>query len=154
VVAAGLAAAAAEFGGQVVPGHAGLEHEQNAGQDLTRLKRLAARGAEAARGRGRQQRLNALPKRGRYECPPCSSSSVIWRSLSESPRCNRRANSLIFSERSKAAETRLLRVRRSTATCRPTRPWLCEPSSRRSSSPRGTSNPCRARTRSGTYAAA
>jgi len=62
VVAARLAAAAAEVGGQVVPGDAGLGHEQDAGEDLAVVQRLAAGEAEAARGRRGQQGLELLPQ--------------------------------------------------------------------------------------------
>ena len=63
VVAAGLAAAAAEFGGQVIPGDAGLEDEQDAGEDLAVVQGLAAREAEAAWGWGWQQGPETLPQR-------------------------------------------------------------------------------------------
>src|SRR5436305_8585497 len=63
VVAASLAAAAAEFSGQVVPGDAGLEYEQNARKDLAVVQGLAAGEAEAASWRRGQQRLEALPER-------------------------------------------------------------------------------------------
>src|SRR6266540_3789445 len=63
VVTAGLAAAAAQFGGQVVPGDAGLEDEEDAGEDLAVVQGLAAGEAEAARGRGRQQGPESLPER-------------------------------------------------------------------------------------------
>ncbi len=45
---AGPAAATAEFGGQIVPGDAGLEDEQDAREDLAVVQGLAAREAEAA----------------------------------------------------------------------------------------------------------
>ena len=61
-MATGLAAAAAEFGRQVVPGDAGLEDEQDAGEDLAVVQRLAAGEAEAAGRRRRHQRLHAFPK--------------------------------------------------------------------------------------------
>ncbi len=63
VVPAGRAAAAAEFGGQVVPGAARLEDEEDAREDRAVIQRLAAREAEPAWGRGRQQRLEPLPQR-------------------------------------------------------------------------------------------
>jgi hypothetical protein len=62
VVAAGLAAAAAEVGGQVVPGDAGLEDEQDAGQDLAVVQGFAAGEAGAARRRRWQQGLHTLPE--------------------------------------------------------------------------------------------
>ena len=42
---------------------AGLEDEQDAGENLTVVQGRPAGEAEAARGRGRQQRLEALPQR-------------------------------------------------------------------------------------------
>ena len=100
VVAAGLAATAAEFGGQVVPGDAGLEDEQDAGEDLAVVQGLAAGEAEAAWGRGRQQRLETFPQ-------GIGDRGLSWpvllrfrRSLSQAPRSSSRANPFIFSERS------------------------------------------------------
>ena len=46
---AGLTAAATELGGQVIPGDAGLEDEEDAGEDLAIVQGFAAREAEAAR---------------------------------------------------------------------------------------------------------
>src|SRR5207248_2117711 len=63
VVATRLATAAAQLGGEVVPGDTGLEDEQDAREDLAVAQGLAAGEAEAARRRGRQQRLEALPQR-------------------------------------------------------------------------------------------
>jgi hypothetical protein len=62
VVAAGLATAAAQFGGQVVPGDAGLEDEQDAGEDLALVQGFAAGETETASGRWRQEGLEPLPE--------------------------------------------------------------------------------------------
>src|SRR5207249_84876 len=62
IVPARLAAAAAEFGGQIVPGDAGLENEQDAGENLAVIQGLASGEAEAALGRGRQQGLEPFPQ--------------------------------------------------------------------------------------------
>src|SRR5205085_1659431 len=62
VVPAGLATAAAEVGGQLVPGDAGLEDEENAREDLAVVQWFAPREAETARGRRRQQRLDLFPE--------------------------------------------------------------------------------------------
>src|SRR5207244_888817 len=51
-----------EFGGQVVPGDAGLEHEQNASKNLAVVQGLAAGEAKTARRGRRQQRLDVLPE--------------------------------------------------------------------------------------------
>jgi hypothetical protein len=52
---AGLAAATAEFGGQVVPGDVGLEDEPDAGEHLAVIQRFAAEETEMAWGRRRQE---------------------------------------------------------------------------------------------------
>src|SRR5208282_3692506 len=62
VIVAGPAAAAAQLGGQIVPGNPGLEDEQDAGEDLTVIQRLASGKTEAALGRSWQQRFESLPE--------------------------------------------------------------------------------------------
>src|SRR5262245_54386963 len=62
VIMAGPAAAAAQLGGQVVPGNPSFENEQDAGENLTVIQRLATGKTEAALRRRRQQRLEALPQ--------------------------------------------------------------------------------------------
>src|SRR5262249_46354966 len=62
VVTTGLATAATQFGGQVVPGDAGLEDEEDAGEDLAVVDGLAPGEAEAALGRRGQQGLEAFPQ--------------------------------------------------------------------------------------------
>ena len=62
VVATGLAAAAAKFGRQVVPGDAGLEDEQDARQDLALVQGLPAGEAETAPAPRWQQRSDVLPE--------------------------------------------------------------------------------------------
>src|SRR6185436_4467652 len=57
------AAAAAQLGGEVVPGDTGLKDEQDSREDLAVVQGLAAGEAEAARRRGRQQGPESLPKR-------------------------------------------------------------------------------------------
>lgn len=49
IFAAGLAAAPTEFGRQIVPGNAGLEDEEDAGENATTIERLAAGKAEPPR---------------------------------------------------------------------------------------------------------
>src|SRR4051794_11547926 len=49
-MAAGLAAAATEFGRQSVPSDAGFEHKENAGEDLAVVEGLTAGEAEPALG--------------------------------------------------------------------------------------------------------
>src|ERR1700677_4020665 len=60
---AGFAATAAEFGGQIIPGDAGLEDEENTGEDHAIIEWFATWKAEPPQGRRRQQRLNTFPKR-------------------------------------------------------------------------------------------
>src|SRR5581483_1297992 len=52
IVAAGFATAAAQFGWQVVPGDAGLEDEEDAGEGLAVIQGFTAGEAEAALRRG------------------------------------------------------------------------------------------------------
>src|SRR5258708_20441939 len=61
VMSAGLAATAAQFGRQVVPGHTGLEDEENAGENLAVIQGLASGKPEAALCMWRQQRRHPLP---------------------------------------------------------------------------------------------
>src|SRR5262249_51194968 len=67
VVTAGLAATTPKFGRQVVPGNTGLEDEQDAGENLTVIQRLASGKTKAAPRMRRQQRLDSLPERIGYE---------------------------------------------------------------------------------------
>jgi hypothetical protein len=58
----GFAAAPAKFRGQVLPGDAGFEDEENAGEDLAPLQRLAAGEAKASLGGRWQQGFDPVPK--------------------------------------------------------------------------------------------
>ena len=60
---AGHAAAAAHLGGEVFPGDARLQDEEDAGQGLAVVDRLASGVAEAPRLGRRQQRLDEFPQR-------------------------------------------------------------------------------------------
>src|SRR5580693_7182117 len=66
-MSAGLAATAAEFGGQIIPGDARLEDEEDTGEDHAIIERLATWEAKSTRRMRRQQRLKAYPKRVRYK---------------------------------------------------------------------------------------
>src|SRR5438105_97490 len=61
-MATGLATATTKFGRQVIPGDAGLEDKQDAGEDLAIVQRLATGKAETALGWRGQQGLDMLPK--------------------------------------------------------------------------------------------
>src|SRR5262249_2556467 len=94
-----LATAAAQLGGPVVPGDAGLADEQDAGEGLPVVQGLAAGEAEAARGRGGQQRLRSLPQ---LITDPGfhGQDSTGGGDPPTSRKCSRGANGVIFSERS------------------------------------------------------
>src|SRR5438067_769431 len=62
IVSACLSATTAEVGGQVTPGDAGLQDEQDAREDLAVIQRLTAGKAKAATGRRRQQRGDFFPE--------------------------------------------------------------------------------------------
>ena len=64
ILPAGLTATAAQFRREVLPGDAGLEDEQDAGQDLPVIQRLASGKAEAALGRAAAT-AQAVPTRRR-----------------------------------------------------------------------------------------
>lgn len=59
---AGHAAAAAHLDGEVLPGDAGLENEEDAGEHLAVVDRFAAGAAKATRLGGRQQRFDEFPQ--------------------------------------------------------------------------------------------
>src|SRR5262249_28580366 len=59
---AGHAAAAAHFHGEVFPGDAGLEDEEDAGECLAVMDGLASGVAETARLRWREHRLDRVPQ--------------------------------------------------------------------------------------------
>src|SRR5262245_51552490 len=62
VVLAGLAAAPAQLGGQVLPVDPGPQDEDDAGEDLAVVQGLSPGEARPARRRGWQQRFDALPQ--------------------------------------------------------------------------------------------
>jgi hypothetical protein len=66
-MSASFAASAAEFGGQIIPGNAGLEYEEDAGEDHAIVERLTTRVTCSSWRMRRQQRLNTLPKGVGYE---------------------------------------------------------------------------------------
>src|SRR6266404_9288602 len=57
-----FAAATAEFSGQIIPGDAGFEDEENAGKNLATVQRLAAGEAKASLWCWWQQGFDPVPK--------------------------------------------------------------------------------------------
>src|SRR5207302_1251453 len=62
LTSAAVAVAAAEFGGRVVPGDAGLEDGEDAGEHLAVVQGLATGETEAALGWGRQRGPESFPR--------------------------------------------------------------------------------------------
>ena len=65
MLSAGFAATAAEFGGQIIPGNAGLEYEEDAGENHAIIERFAPWKALPPWRMRRQQGLNTFPERVR-----------------------------------------------------------------------------------------
>src|SRR5687768_4478233 len=67
MLSTGFATTATEFSRQIIPGDAGFEYEENAGEDHAIVERFASRIAFPPWRMRRQQRLNAFPQGIGYE---------------------------------------------------------------------------------------